>query len=434
MSRNIQVTKQSTSESIRNTEGGKLIFAAYQNQSFAFLIQHDRLIAAQEFSMQESTIGAIYIGRIRKVAKNIDAYFVEIANDEICFLPMKEVYSAMPLKEGDELPVQVVREAQKTKQATVTTRISLSNDFIALSVGSTKVGYSNKLSAEKKKEINEWLTEAELIDKNGRFISADIRNDVTGIYQSKDTLPAYGAVIRTQAGECSKEDFLQNVLSLHTEFVTLLQNAKYRPRFSCIRKAPAGTEMIFDQLVYPYEFDEIVTDNAELFKSLEPICIRKFPEKKLRLYEDTQFPLTKLYSLHSKMETALERRVWLKSGGYLVIDPTEALTVIDVNSGKYEAKKATAVDTAWLINKEAAEEIALQLRLRNLSGMILIDFINMTEAGKSEELLNYLRRLVQKDKLKTIVHDITALGLVEITRRKQYKTLKEQIIWLKDPL
>ena len=122
---------------------------------------------------------------------------------------------------------------------------------------------------------------------------------------------------------------------------------------------------------------------------------------------------------------ALERRVWLKSGGYLIIEPTEALTVIDVNSGKYEARKGYG-ETCRKINLEAAEEIALQLRLRNLSGMILVDFINMEEEEEKTELLSCLRKLVKSDKVKTTVVDMTPLGLVEITRKKVNKPLAEQ--------
>ena len=136
--------------------------------------------------------------------------------------------------------------------------------------------------------------------------------------------------------------------------------------------------------------------------------------------------LGKLYGLDSKADMALGTRVWLKSGGYLVIEPTEAMTVIDVNSGKYEAGKGTQ-ETAFRINCEAAEEIALQLRLRNLSGMILVDFINMDSKEREEQLLQQLKSAVQGDKQKTNVIDMTALGLVEITRKKSYKPLREQL-------
>ena len=179
------------------------------------------------------------------------------------------------------------------------------------------------------------------------------------------------------------------------------------------------------ELVYPQEYEEILTDDQELFTQLTDYCQRELPDKTLRLYQDHTLTLSKLYALESKLDTALNARVWLKSGGYLVIEPTEALTVIDVNSGKYEAKRHTQ-DMAFFINCDAAREIALQLRLRNLSGIIVIDFINMTSKEQQKELLNLLRNEVRFDLQKTVVVDITPLGLVEITRKKSYKPLKEQ--------
>ena len=129
--------------------------------------------------------------------------------------------------------------------------------------------------------------------------------------------------------------------------------------------------------------------------------------------------------LSKKMEEALNSRVWLKSGAFLVIESTEALTVIDVNSGKYESGK-DANETYRKINREAAEEVARQLRLRNLSGIIIVDFINMKSEQDKKSLLYFLKELTEKDRIPTKVVDMTTLGLVEITRKKINKPLKEQ--------
>ena len=147
---------------------------------------------------------------------------------------------------------------------------------------------------------------------------------------------------------------------------------------------------------------------------------------RLRYYADPSLSLSGLYNLASKRKEAFERRVWLKSGGYLVIEPTEALTVIDVNSGKYIGKKA-ARDTFRLINAEAAVEIARQLRLRNLSGIILVDFINMERKEDEKELMHLLALELKKDPIKAAVIDMTPLGLVELTRKKVRKPLREQM-------
>ena len=158
-------------------------------------------------------------------------------------------------------------------------------------------------------------------------------------------------------------------------------------------------------------------------KSLENL---KKSIDKLRFYEDEMLPLYKLYRLEREFAQADSRQVWLKSGGYLVIDPTEALTVIDVNTGKYNGKKVRN-ETLRAINFEAAAEAARQIRLRNLSGIILIDFINMDNRQDQKELLDFLSGRLFADPIKTRLIDMTKLELVEITRKKVHKTLWEQM-------
>lgn len=398
----------------------KLLFTEYNAMKCALLIHENRLIAAQALPEDASKIGAIYIGKVKNVVPSIAACFVEIVPSEMCFLPLKEAEQPFLLNraynghivEGDELLVQVKREAQKTKQASLSAHISLSNDIVAFSLGSRKIGFSGKLSADTKKEISEWLQQ-ENWQKKGSLIP-------------EENIPAFGMVVRTRAAECSREAFMEACTTLREQFLGLFQIARHRTCYSCIAQPPTPYEAVLDQLVYPYEYTEILTDDMDLYVKLLDFCKTNFPDKEVRLYSDTFLPLGKLYSLETKMQTALAKRVWLNSGGYLVIEPTEALTVIDVNSGKFQTKK-NKEDTYFAINKEAAMEVALQLRLRNLSGIILIDFINMDSEEHKHAVINILRGLVRKDKCKTIVVDITPLGLVEITRKKSNRPLKEQL-------
>ena len=146
----------------------------------------------------------------------------------------------------------------------------------------------------------------------------------------------------------------------------------------------------------------------------------------LTLYTDSSYSLKKLYSIDTKMQELLVPKVWLKSGAYLVIEQTEAMYVIDVNSGKNNASKSNA-EYIFNINIEAAHEIIRQISLRNLSGIIMVDFINMEDPDKNEQLLNELRKLAKQDRILTTIVDMTPLGLIEITRKKTKKALKEQI-------
>ena len=150
----------------------------------------------------------------------------------------------------------------------------------------------------------------------------------------------------------------------------------------------------------------------------------------LRLYRDTTLSLSRLYSLDTMMEQACQKRVWLKSGGYLIIEQTEAMVVIDVNTGKYSGKK-NLTDTIRMINLEAAKELCHQLRLRNLSGIIMVDFIDMKAEEDKRLLMDTLRTCVLSDPVKTTVVDMTGLNLVEMTRKKEKKPLWEQIAQVK---
>ena len=147
----------------------------------------------------------------------------------------------------------------------------------------------------------------------------------------------------------------------------------------------------------------------------------------LEFYEDSNYPLEKLAGIKTKLDKALSKRVWLKSGGNLVIEPTEALTVIDVNTGKAIEGKRNKETTFFKVNCEAAKEAARQIRLRNLSGIIIIDFINMKNSDNNLALLHSLREWTADDPVTTKVIDMTPLGLVEITRKKIHMPLSEQL-------
>ena len=185
---------------------------------------------------------------------------------------------------------------------------------------------------------------------------------------------------------------------------------------------PAYLARLLD--LYEESADVFLTDDKELYDEIQEYLTVHQPEdlSKLSFYEDRLLPMDKLYSLEHQLSLALQEKVWLNSGGYLIIQPTEALTVIDVNTGKYEGGKKQE-KTFLKINKEAAIEIARQLRLRNISGIIIIDFINMEEKQSVDELLSLLNSELHKDPIPTTLVDMTKLSLVEITRKKKEKPL-----------
>lgn len=206
---------------------------------------------------------------------------------------------------------------------------------------------------------------------------------------------------------------------------SLLEQSAHKVCPACLHAPSEAIYEVLEQLAIPSEYSEVLTDDAEIFRKLSESSHPLLQQKSLRLYDDPAISLRLLYSLERGMDEALDTKVWLKCGGYLVIEPTEAMTVIDVNSGKNESKHP-GEETYYQVNAEAAEEVARQLRLRNLSGIIIVDFINMTEKENRQKLLEYLKALTASDPQHPRIVDMTPLGLVEITRKKSHPTLAEQ--------
>lgn len=443
----LSVSEQETKE--RDTVQGKVLFTNYRGHDCALLIRKDRLTAARVLSEMSGRIGAIYIGKIKNMVKNMDACFVEVADREICFLPLKKAVFPYLLNrtydgrllEGDTLLVQVERDAQKNKQASVTAHISLSNDYFVIAMGTQQVSYSAKIGKEKRETLRKRMTylfteggiarNDELIQEWDNLLSACSAGRLAADNISTDLLPLppTGCIVRTKAADAAddqQEPLQAHFFALTEEYARLLHMARYRSCFTCLKEAPGVVEAALQELADAQEYQEIVTDNKKLYEELQEYCESHGDARPLRLYQDNLLTLSRLYSIESRMETALESRVWLKSGGYLIIEPTEALTVIDVNSGKYETRKGNE-DAILTVNLEAAREVALQLRLRNLSGIIIVDFINMTQDASRTQVMTLLRQLTSRDRTRTVVVDMTPLGLVEITRKKTSKSLREQL-------
>lgn len=360
-----------------------------------------------------SLLNNIYIGKVQKVVDNINAAFVELGQGVTGYYSLEEnqnhIYVSSPgrkLRAGDEIVVQVSRDAVKTKAPVLTGKLSFPGRYLVLTAGKGGIGFSSKIgNSGYKAKIRPALEQA---------LGADSA--------------ALGVIVRTNGPEASEEMLLQELSSLMAQYRKLLADAGCRTCYSCLwRSQPAYVEAIRD--AYGGSLQAVITDVAAYFRQLESYLEEFLPadKNKLSFYEDKLLPLDKLYSLDTAIEKALSKNVWLKSGGYLVIEPTEAMVVIDVNTGKYSGKKKQQ-DTIFKINMEAAGEIARQLRLRNLSGIIVVDFIDMEREEDRELLLKRLGEAVAKDPVKTTVVDMTRLNLVELTRKKVRKPLHEQVL------
>lgn len=380
--------------------GKEILFAALEEQG---------RISQLTFSETASggILGNIYVGKVQNIVKNIHAAFIEIADGIMCYYSLDD--KAEPvftnpkkdsvMKIGDEVIVQVSKEGMKTKLPSVTSNLNFTGRYLVLTSQRKELGFSGKLNKEEKKRIREFLEGA--MPENA------------------------GIIVRTNARNAKKEEILEELKNLQSRYEALLKKGRSRVCFSLLEEhMPEYLQTL--QNVYTQTLDEIVTDDAEVFQAVQNYlnCYGEY-ELPLRFYEDRLLPLSKLYSLESVLERSLQERVWLKSGGFLVIQSTEAFVCIDVNTGKFSGKKELQ-ETFRKINLEAAKEIAWQLRLRNLSGIILIDFINMEDQEDKKELLHTLQAYLNQDPIKSTVIDITPLNIVEVTRKKVRKPLLEE--------
>lgn len=359
---------------------------------------------------ERSLVGNVYVGKVITVVKNIQAAFVQIEPGFHCYYSIKDNpepffvkrFGKKGIVQGDEILVQVAKEALKTKDPVVTSNINLPGKYMALTTGNQKIGISQKLSEKKRLELKE-------------------------IFQNFD-LQGNGVVVRTNAATATKEELKEEFHELMEVLTRMLETAKYRTVFSLLYKAedfyiqqlrnlPAGT------------LDKVVTDKREVYEEIKAYLEKYQPEAldKLQFYEDTTVSLSAVYNLTRDLERALMKHVWMKSGAYLVIEPTEACTVIDVNTGKYDGKNKDKQKTFLKINLEAAKEAANQIRLRNLSGMILVDFIDLEKEEDKAHLMQEFHNYLKKDSVPVTLVDLTKLQLAEITRKKVKKPLHEQI-------
>jgi len=389
----------------------KLVITPWKHRLGVFLLENNMLVEAGIYDPgQKICMGDIYLGRINKVLPEIKACFVQIGSNEEVFLPFDE--AAGNLKTGDQILIQIKKEASKGKQPLATMRLSLTDNYCALSNEKYSIEVSKKLNNNQRAYWKQSLQQA----VEGDLLSSD----------DKELLKKYCMIIRTNvSSEPQLSEVLEEWLLLARKMDFVVQKGKYQSLFSRVYKEKSAyIQYIMNQS--QSNLEEIIVDDENIYEEMkESFLMCENMYGKIRFYQDS-FSLSKLFSLEAKMNDALSKKVWLKNGGFLFIEPTEALTVIDVNSGKFE-KKMLAEDYAKVVNEEAAVEIARQLKLRNISGIIIVDFINMKSDENKKDLLEFLSKLVSKDKIKTHVLGMTALGLVEITREKKEKPLWEQI-------
>lgn len=388
------------------TKQGDRLITAWAEEGRIRQLQAEQLQA-------EGILGNIYVGKVRNIVKNIHAAFVEFKQGQMGYLPLKDdfcpvhtdsvIHGQNRVLTGDEIIVQVEREAVKTKPPTLTGNLEFPGKYVVLTVGEERACVSKKIR------------------------DRQVRKDLQAFLQEYCNGKGYGLLARTNSVSASKEDLEEEIRQMEEHLRELVAFGKHKARFSCLYQAPpaylAGIQSISWE-----DAGEVLTDDAEIFASVKDFLDRSGWKDvpKVLLWNPEHGKMDSVFDIGRTIEKALQPKVWLKNGAYLIIQPTEALVVIDVNTGK-AIKKKDAQKNFLKVNLEAAKEIAVQIRLRNLSGIILVDFIDMESEEANKELLETFRQELGRDSVPAKLVDMTKLGLVELTRKKVRKPLYEQI-------
>ena len=370
-----------------------------------------------ERSLNQRLVGNIYKGKVENVLPGMQAAFVDIGLEKNAFLFVEDAlapglsgHEAEPgvkrnivdvLKEGQEVLVQIAKEPIGTKGARVTTHITLPGRYLVIMPTVDYIGISRRIEDEA--ERDRLRSVAEKVKPAGM-----------------------GLIVRTIAEGLSEEDMQQDI-SLLTKLWKKIQNRAYNgPVPNLIHKDLELIQRILRDL-FTEDIDNLIIDSRYEYEKVLELMDLISPDLKNRVNLYEQENLFEKHGVEEEIEKVLKPRVWLKSGGYIVIDRTEALTAIDVNTGKYVGSTNLA-DTVLKTNLEACTEITRQLRLRNIGGIIIIDFIDMPSEEHQNRIIVKLEEEIKRDKTKTNVLGLTQLGLVEMTRKKVRQGLENVLL------
>ncbi|MBQ7588805.1 MAG: ribonuclease E/G [Lachnospiraceae bacterium] len=375
-----------------------IVLTKYNNAILFMSTDGKRPLEYQFFNEGEDNIGDIFLCEIKEKQQGIDACFVNYGHGRRGFL------NSTKYNTGDLVPLQLKKAGSKDKDPVFSDDLTLSGMYVILTNANRNLAMSKKLNPEKRSELKR---------RYGSFLS-DLE---------------YGITLRTNCQNASLGEVLSEADKLAGVMDDILGSKDTRTCGSVLHKTDnKWVKHCFNADVSGLK--KIITDDKEIYDVLNSSVIKFLgqinPAIKIELYSDSLLPLDKLYSINTGMEDAQNKKVWLKSGGFLYIERTEALHTIDVNTGSMNVNK-NKEEAILKCNLEATDEICRQIRLRNLSGIILIDYINMQEAAGLKQVTDRLKSLIAMDTVKTSFHDVTALNLVEITRQRIREPLEDQI-------
>jgi len=359
-------------------------------------------------------VGNIYKGKVVRVLPGMQAAFVDIGLERAAFIHAAEIGDGdanAPINQlvhqGQSLVVQVTKDPIGTKGARLTTQLSIPSRYLVFMPGSVHVGISQKIEENGERDRLKQLVKDSM--------------EVEGLTGEA------GFILRTAAEGVGEEEIGADTSYLRRLWRKLQERIDENKSPSLVYdELPLSLRTIRD-LSRP-ETSKLLIDSRETFQKIEQFCQQYVPEvaEKIEYYPGPR-PIFDLYSVEDEIQRALERKVPLKSGGYLVVDQTEAMTTIDVNTGGFVGRR-NLEETIFKTNLEAATAIGRQVRLRNLGGIIILDFIDMTDTEHQRQVLRMLEKVLEKDHTKTKISGVSELGLVEMTRKRTRESLEHMLM------
>lgn len=369
-----------------------------------------------ERDSKRGLVGNIYKGRVSRVLPGMQAAFVDIGLDKAAFLHASDIvphtecvaenekkqFSVRDISElvrqGQDIVVQVIKDPLGTKGARLTTDITIPSRYLVFMPGSSHVGVSQRIDSEQERDRLKKVVAA-YCDEYGGFI------------------------IRTAAEGADERELAQDAAFLKRLWLKVDERrGKYKSRTMLYGELGLSQRILRDFV--GTEIERIQVDSRLEFENLKEFTTEYVPEltDKLELYHGDK-PIFDMYDTENEIQRSLDRKVELKSGGYLIIDQTEAMTTVDINTGAFVGRR-NLEETIFNINTEATQAIARQLRLRNLGGIIIIDFVDMLEEEHRKRVLASLEAALSHDRVKTNINGFTQLGLVEMTRKRTRESLE----------
>ena len=392
------------------------------NSRIIALVENGRLIEKYDEKQEERILeGNIYCGIIKDILPGMQSAFIDIGENRNAFIHIKDVIPKVSnttgnkdenlgkykikdyLKPNTPLLIQIKKDEEDKKGARVSKHISLTGRLCVLMINVNFITISQKIEdSEERKRLKDLATE--ILSKN----------------KENNENEEYGLILRTGAMNKDKEEIrkdIEKLIKLWKEIEKSYNNVS-KDNEPCLILKNYDVTSKFLTSVLETDIDRIIVNSEEMYDEIQEY-VKNINKENVELILKNTEDLTQMYDLQEQIEKMSDRKIWLKCGGFITIDKTEALTAIDVNSGKFTGRKnSNKENTIVKVNKEATVEIAKQLRLRNISGIIVVDYIDMEDEKDRQEIIDLLTNELKKDRSKTQIMGFTKLDLLEMTRKK----------------